>query len=406
MATTRIMPLHVGKGRTESRAISDIIDYVANPKKTDNGRLITGYACDSRIADAEFLLAKRQYIAATGRVRGADDVIAYHVRQSFRPGEITPEEANRLGDQAKPSHRELLRVVIDNALSQSPAAFEELLKLLQESGCKVSKRGKSYRLKLPGWEKAARMDSLGEGYGLEDLQAVLSGKKTHTPRKKTVTQAEPPKVNLLVDIQAKLQAGKGAGYARWAKVFNLKQMAQTMNYLSENNLLEYAILEEKAAAATAYHNELSAQIKAAEKRMAEIAVLRTHIVNYAKTREVYVAYRKAGYSKKFREEHEEEILLHQAAKNAFDEMGVKKLPKVKELQTEYAKLLEEKKKTYAEYRRSREEMWELLTAKANVDRVLKMEVEQDVEKEKDHGQRQAGPGQKRSQVLDIRGMSA
>ena len=64
MATTRIMPLHVGKGRTESRAISDIIDYVANPKKTDNGMLITGYACDSRTADAEFLLAKRQYIAA------------------------------------------------------------------------------------------------------------------------------------------------------------------------------------------------------------------------------------------------------------------------------------------------------------------------------------------------------
>ena len=242
MATTRIMPLHVGKGRTESRAISDIIDYVANPQKTDNGKLITGYACDSRTADAEFLLAKRQYIAATGRVRGADDVIAYHVRQSFKPGEITPEEANRLGvefakrftkgnhafvvcthidkshihnhiiwssisleydrkfrnfwgstkavrrlsdticienglsivenpkphgksynkwlgNQAKPSHRELLRVAIDNALSQSPANFEELLKLLQESGCEVSKRGKSYRLKLSGWEKAARMDT-------------------------------------------------------------------------------------------------------------------------------------------------------------------------------------------------------------------------------------------------------
>ena len=97
MATTRIMPLHIGKGRTESQAISDIIDYVENPQKTDNGKLITGYGCDSRTADAEFLLAKRQYIAATGRVRGADDVIAYHVRQSFKPGEITPEEANRLG---------------------------------------------------------------------------------------------------------------------------------------------------------------------------------------------------------------------------------------------------------------------------------------------------------------------
>lgn len=97
MATTRIMPLHIGKGRTESRAISAIIDYVANPQKTDHGRLITGYECDSRVADAEFMLAKRQYIATTGRGRGADDVIAYHVRQSFCPGEITPEEANRLG---------------------------------------------------------------------------------------------------------------------------------------------------------------------------------------------------------------------------------------------------------------------------------------------------------------------
>ena len=291
------------------------------------------------------------------------------------------------GDQANPSHREQLRMMIDCALEQKPADFDRLLKLLSEMGCEVSRRGKSYRLKLPDWNKVSRLDSLGEGYTMEDLLAVLSGQKTHKPRQKRVKQADPPKVNLLVDIQAKLQAGKGAGYARWAKVFNLKQMAQTVNFLTEHNLLEYAVLEEKAAAATAHHNELSAKIKAAEKRMAEIAVLRTHIINYAKTRETYVAYRKAGYSKKFREEHEEEILLHQAAKNAFDDMGVKKLPKIKELQTEYAKLLEEKKKTYAEYRRSREEMRELLTAKANVDRLLKMDEEQKKEQEKDHGQR-------------------
>ena len=292
-----------------------------------------------------------------------------------------------LGDQAKPSHREQLRACIDNALAQHPANLDELLKLLQESGCEVSRRGKSYRLKLLEWDKVARLESLGEGYGLGDLLAVLSGQKEHTPRKKATLQADPPKVNLLVDIQAKLQAGKGAGYARWAKVFNLKQMAQTMNYLSENNLLEYAVLEEKAATATAHHNELSVQIKAAEKRMAEIAVLRTHIINYAKTREVYVAYRKAGYSKKFLAEHEADILLHKAAKNAFNDMGVKKLPTVKSLQTEYAEVLEEKKKAYAEYRRSREEMRELLTAKANVDRLLNMEAEHDAEKEKDHAQR-------------------
>ncbi len=441
MATTRIMPLHTGKGRTESKAISDIIDYVANPQKTDNGKLITGYECDSRAVDAEFLLAKRQYIAVTGRVRGSDDVIAYHVRQSFRPGEITPEEANWLGvefarcftkgnhafvvcthidkshvhnhiiwsavntecdrkfrnfwgstkavrqlsdticienglsiveihkphgksynkwlgDQAKPSHREQLRVMIDQALEQKPADFDELLKLLTEMGCEVSRRGKSIRLKAPGWKNVARMDEkLGEGYSEDDIRAVLAGKKQHTPCRKTALQPEPPKVNLLVDIQEKLQAGKGAGYARWAKVFNLKQMAQTVNYLTEHNLLEYAVLEEKAAAATAHHNELSAQIKAAEKRMTEIAVLRTHIVNYAKTREIYVAYRKAGYSKKFREEHEADILLHQAAKNAFDEMGIKKLPKVKELQTEYAQLLEENRKDFSWLSQYQQSVW-------------------------------------------------
>lgn len=231
----------------------------------------------------------------------------------------------------------------------------------------------------------SRLDSLGDGYTLEDLLAVLAGQKGHTSRQKSAKQAEPPKVNLLVDIQAKLQAGKGAGYVRWAKVFNLKQMAQTVNYLTEHNLLEHAVLEEKAA--TAHHNELSAKIKAAEKHMSEIAVLRTHIINYAKTRDTYEAYRKAGYSKRFRQEHEEEIVLHQAAKNAFDDMGVKKLLKVKELQAEYARLLEEKKKTYSEYRRSREEMRELLAAKTNVDWLLNMEAEHDTEREKDHKQR-------------------
>ena len=79
------------------QAVSDIIDYAENPEKTNNGKLISSYQCDSRIADAEFLFSKRQYLARTGRRRGADDVIAYQIRQSFVPGEITPEEANRLG---------------------------------------------------------------------------------------------------------------------------------------------------------------------------------------------------------------------------------------------------------------------------------------------------------------------
>ena len=468
MATTRIMPLHTGKGRTVGQAISDIIDYVENPEKTDHGTLITSYQCDSRIADAEFLFAKKRYIQKTGRVRGEDDVIAYHLRQSFVPGEITPEEANRLGqelawrftkgnnafivcthidkahihnhiiwnsvnldcdrkfrnfwgstravrrlndticiengysivenpkphgksynkwlgDQAKPSHRELLRVAIDNALLQKPADWDTLLKLMQEAGYEI-KPGKNPSLRCEGWGRSVRLDTLGENYSKDVLLSVIKGEKRHTPRKKKQIDQEPKSINLLVDIQKKLQEGKGAGYARWARSFNLKQLAQTMNYLTDHGLLEYAALADKAAAATARHNELSAQIKAAEKRMAEIAVLRTHIINYSKTREVYVAYRKAGYSKKFLAEHEADILLHKAAKKAFDELGLKKIPTVKSLQAEYAQLLEEKKKAYGEFRQARDEMRELLTVKANVDRLLGTE-EQEAEQEKEHDQR-------------------
>ena len=296
MATTRIIPLHAGKGRTVGKAISDIIDYVKNPDKTDHGRLITSYQCDSRVADAQFLLDKQTYIARTGRVRGKDDVIAYHLRQSFVPGEITPEEANRLGvelarrftkgkhafivcthidkahvhnhiiwnsttlecdrkfrnfwgstravrrlsdticiengysiveapkrhgqsynkwlgDAAKPSHKEQLRQAIDRALAQKPASLEELLRLLEQDGFTVHRRGKTISVSAEGWGNNVRFDRLGDGYTLDDLLAVLSGQKEHTPRKETAVQAAPPKVNLLVDIQAKLQAGKGAGYA-------------------------------------------------------------------------------------------------------------------------------------------------------------------------------------------------
>lgn len=97
MATTRLMPLHIGEGRTFSTAIADILDYVENPQKTDYGKFIFGYECDTRTADAEFALSKWQYLNLTGRKRGADDVIAYHFRQSFKPGEVVPEEANQIG---------------------------------------------------------------------------------------------------------------------------------------------------------------------------------------------------------------------------------------------------------------------------------------------------------------------
>ena len=152
------------------------------------------------------------------------------------------------GRSGKASHRELLRVAIDNALSQSPADFEELLKLLQEYGCEVSKRGKSYRLKLSGWEKAARMDSLGEGYGWKICGQFSQGRK-HIPRERNNHTGRAAEGQSAGGHSGKIAGWKRCWLYAMAKVFNLKQMAQTMNYLSENNLLEYAVLEKKAAAA-------------------------------------------------------------------------------------------------------------------------------------------------------------
>ena len=259
--------------------------------------------------------------------------------------------------------------MIDRALEQNPADFDALLKLLSEMGCEVSRRGKAIRLKAPGWKNVARMDDkLGAGYSEAEIRAVLAGEKQYTPRKNSAVQPEPPKVNLLVDIQAKLAEGKGDGYARWAKRYNLKEMSKTLLFLQEQKISSAEELRERAAAATERYHAMGDSIKAAEARLTEIAVLKTHIINYAKTRPVYDAYRKSGYSKKFLEAHREEITLHKAAKAAFDEAGLQKLPKVKELDAEFAELLTKKKAAYPDYRKARNEMQELVRAQKNVER--------------------------------------
>ena len=284
-----------------------------------------------------------------------------------------------LGEEAKLSHREQLRLAIDAALSKQPESFEALLSMLAEGGCEI-KRRKNPSIRISPDHRFARFDTLGPGYSAEELSAIIAGTKKAPQRKKERSE-KPKAVSLLVDIQQKMQQGTGPGYERWAKSFNLKQMAQTVLYLQEHNLLNYADLAEKADGSSERFRKLSAQIKDAETRMAEISALRSHIINYAKTREVYVGYRKAGYSKRYLAEHEPEILLHKAAKKYFDEVGIQKLPSVKSLNNEYSELIGKKKEAYADYRQTREEMRELLVIKANVDRILGIEKDEETQKE-------------------------
>ena len=281
--------------------------------------------------------------------------------------EIKPyrERQKRTLYPPRESNRDKLCAVIDNILlSEKPASFEGFLQKLEQRGYEI-KRGKYTSVKGTRQKCFIRFRTLGAGYSEDEIKAVIAGDAEHCPHQKQPPKEKP--FNLLVDVQAKLAEGKNIGYARWAKKYNLKEMSKTLIFLQEKKIGSIEEMQERVDAATARYHELGDSIKAAETRMTEIAVLRTHIVNYTKTRPVYDAYRKAGYSKRFLENHRAEITLHKAAKMAFDEAKLKKLPKVKELDAEYSKLLTEKKAAYPDYRKAKDEMQELLRAQRNVE---------------------------------------
>ncbi len=471
MAATRIIPMHQNKGKTIAQCLKDRIDYGANPDKTEDGELISAFACDPETADAEFALAKREYRELTGRVQ-ASDVIAYQIRQSFKPGEITPEEANQigyefaqrflkgnhafivcthtdkkhihnhiywnstsldctrkfrnfwgstkavrdlsdlictehklsvilnpkphgksynkwLGGNAKPTNRDLLRYAIDAAMEKKPKGFDELLSILKSAGYSVQrKKGLSLRHENQG--QNIRLSSLGDGYSEAELHSVLSGEKSHKPFVKKKYPKKQQRPTLLSEIEGKLSSGKGYGYEQKMKVVKLKQMAKTYMYLEEQGFADFAELAHAADSAEARVQELKANIKAAENRMNEIHTLRTHITNYSKTRAVYTAYRKAGYSKKFLAEHEADILIHKAAKRAFDELGLKKLPTVKSLNTEFNALLTQKKAAYADYHRAQDEMRELAVHRANAEFMLGLHEQEQRTEQREHEKNSAG----------------
>ena len=445
LAATRLIALHKNKGKSVAACLKSRTDYAQNPDKTQQGELVSSYECSPLTVDEEFMLSKRQYELMTGR-RQKNDVIAYQIRQSFKPGEITAEEANKVGYklamrftkgkyafivathtdrehihnhiiynstaldstrkfrdfllsglavqrlsdliclehqlsviEIKPyrerqkralyppreSNRDKLCAVIDNILlNEKPASFEGFLQKLEQQGYKI-KRGKYTSVKGTRQKRFIRFRTLGAGYSEDEIKAVIAGEAEHRPHQKQPPKEQP--FHLLVDIQAKLSEGKSEGYARWAKRYNLKEMSKTLIFLQENKIGSIEEMQERVDAATARYHELGDSIKASEKRLAEITVLKAHIINYAKTRPVYDAYRKSGYSKKFLEAHREQITLHKAAKAAFDETSLKKLPKVKELDAEYAALLSQKKAAYPAYRKARDEMQELKKAQKNVE---------------------------------------
>ena len=268
--------------------------------------------------------------------------------------------------QKKPlTYQDRLRAAIDTALAKKPADFPAFLSLMEQAGYEVKQRRGAISFRAPGQERFTRLrsDTLGEGYSETDIRAALSGSRQRPgqPRQK---------INLAIDIQSRLQ-GKGPSYERWAKVFNLKQMAAALAYLQDNGLTDYEQLEQKATAATEHFHKLSDQIKSTEAALHTNMELKAATVQYAKTRPVFEKYKASKYSKKFLAEHEADIELYRAACADFKAiLGGAKLPKMDTLKEEGRKLSEQKKKLYAEYRKTKADMQEVTTIKANIDYLL------------------------------------
>ena len=460
MATTRIIKHHISKGQSKAATLKNRLDYGRANEKTNGGELISSYECDHETAEAEFLLGKAQYFAITGREqKRSADVLCYQVRQSFSPGEVSPEQANRIGydfamrwtkgnhaffvathvdsrcvhnhiyynsttldcthkfrdfigsaravrrlsdrvclennlsviqnpklhSQGKfkhygewlgadkpPTFKEKLKLAIDAALSGQPRDFEAFLAAMAAAGYEHKwGRGGVLSFRVAGQERFTRLRSstLGDGYGLEDIRAVIEGRAVLPEGR--AQAATPHRVNLIVDIQQKISAGKGPAYEKWARVYNLKQMAAALQYLQENGLMEYADLEAKTNAATERFHALADKLRQIEAAMNRNADLQAAIADYARTRPVFEGYKARKYSKKYLAEHADDIAVYRAAQATMREiLHDGRLPKMEALKAEWQALKAEKKSGYAEYRAAQKEMREVLTVRSNIDHLL------------------------------------
>ena len=464
MATTWIKPIHKAKGRSVAATLAGSIGYADNPDKTDGYEFVKSFGCDYYTAANEFALEKQLYEQQTGRGGQAGDILAYHVRQSFKPGEITPEAALEVGyalmekfthgrhqfvvavhadkehihchcifpavnmdcagkfrnpirsmkivrqisdflcaerglsivENPKPSRgsyldwqdkkepqsiRDRLRDLIDNSISAG-MVFEQFIAAMHSAGCEV-KRGKYLSVKIPGVERFIRVKSLGEDYTEEALRERCLGKRTVAPRKQSddnagrktaeyavmVTKQNTP--SLLIDVQAKIAAGAGAGYVHWMKIFNLKTAARTLIFLRDNGIDSYDELCEKSAAASNDFHKLGDRLKEIETRQQAITELQKNIGTYGKTRAAWERYKKSGYDQGVFEIERADITLHKAAKKYFNEHNFKtKLPSINSLKQEYAILETERKKLYVGYKELRQNYIDLCTAKSNADHIL------------------------------------
>ena len=258
--------------------------------------------------------------------------------------------------------------------------YDDFLRLMQEAGYEI-KTGKYISFRAEGQERFTRSKTIGENYTEERIKERIAGRTPRRNRRQTV----PKGISLIGDIQERIRLIDSKGYEYKAKLTILKEAARTLNYLTENNLLQYAVLEKKVEDVHSSYDRTGKELKGVEARLREVQPLIKNISNYQRLKPVYDAFQKAKDKSGFKAKHEAELVIFEAARSTLLAMqGDEKLPSLKTLQAEQQRLLEEQQRLYDERATLKKEARIIDTMKANVDIFLKPSVVQESEQIRDN----------------------
>ena len=263
------------------------------------------------------------------------------------------------------SWKQKLKQTIDR-LVITAKDYDDFLRLMQEAGYEI-KTGKYISFRAEGQERFTRSKTIGENYTEERIKERIAGR---TPRR-SQRQTTPKGISLIGDIQERIRLIDSKGYEHKAKLTILKEAARTLNYLTENNLLQYADLEKKVEDIHSSYDRTGKELKGVEARLREVQPLIKNISNYQRLKPVYDAFQKAKDKPGFKAKHEAELVIFEAARSTLLAMqGDEKLPSLKTLKAEQAQLFEEQERLYAERNRLKKEAKQIETIKSNVDTFL------------------------------------
>ena len=270
------------------------------------------------------------------------------------------------------SWKQKLKQTIDR-LVITAKDYDDFLRLMQEAGYEI-KTGKYISFRAKGQERFTRSKTIGENYTEERIKERIAGR---TPRR-SQRQTTPKGISLIGDIQERIRLIDSKGYEYKAKLTILKEAARTLNYLTENNLLQYADLEKKVEDVHSSYDRTGKELKGVEARLREVQPLIKNISNYQRLKPVYDAFQKAEDKPGFKAKHEAELVIFEAARSTLLAMqGDEKLPSLKTLQAEQAQLFEEQERLYAERNRFKKEAKQIETIKSNVDTFLSPSADHD-----------------------------